>query len=289
MNPSDKVLVLGASGMLGGMVFKFLLAEGVAVYGTYRKKIAVDYFERNLNSNLYYVDASSEEELSAVIDRVRPKVVINCIGLVKQLNLETQPLAAINLNARLPHLLEKICKKYHSRLILFSTDCVFSGKKGMYNESDEVDAQDIYGVSKYLGEVKFSSSVLTLRTSIIGPEPGVGHSLLNWFLRQESHALGYRKAIFSGITTIEMARVLKELILPNDSLHGLYHLSGEPISKYNLLLLIAGVYKKEIIIVPDDHIAIDRSLDSRRFKTMTGYQSKPWSILIKEMHQETIE
>ena len=289
MNVNKKILILGASGMLGSMLFQHLSDENnLCVYGTYRNPEVKKFFKPELGEFLINVDVDSEVQLRHVIDTVSPHIIINCIGLVKKLNLNSMILEAININARLPHTLNKICKYHQSRLIQFSTDCIFSGAKGMYTENDLMDAKDIYGVTKFLGEIPNSKNTLTIRTSIIGPEFNAGHSLLNWFLRQGDSVFGYRKAIFSGLPTIEIAKILKELIIPNEELHGLYHLSGDPISKYDLLTCIAKIYNKRIIIKPDDLIVIDRSLDSGKFKSVTGYQSKSWDVLVDEMHKTTI-
>jgi dTDP-4-dehydrorhamnose reductase len=175
MNLNNKILVLGASGMLGSMVYKYLSDDSdLCVYGTYRNIEVKNYFKNDLRERLLYVDASSEIQLRLLIESVKPKVIINCIGLVKQLNLDALILEAININARLPHVLQKISNEHHCRLIQFSTDCVFSGTKGMYSESDLIDAHDIYGITKFLGEISQSRNTLTIRTSIIGPELNAG-------------------------------------------------------------------------------------------------------------------
>jgi dTDP-4-dehydrorhamnose reductase len=164
-----------------------------------------------------------------------------------------------------------------------STDCVFSGAKGMYVESDFPDADDLYGRSKYLGEVDYPHAV-TLRTSIIGHELDGARSLLCWFLAQGGSVRGFTKAVFSGLPTVELARVVRDFVLPHPELHGLYHVSAAPINKYDLLKLVAQAYGKSIEITPHDQLVIDRSLDSTRFKAATGYAPPSWPELVRTMH-----
>jgi dTDP-4-dehydrorhamnose reductase len=165
-----------------------------------------------------------------------------------------------------------------------STDCVFSGAKGMYTELDASDAKDLYGRSKYLGEVDYPNSV-TLRTSIIGHELNGARSLIGWFIAQQGSVSGFTKAVFSGLPTVELAKVIRDHVIPHPELRGLYHVSSEPINKFDLLTLVASAYGKSIDIKPDDRLVIDRSLDSSRFREATGYQPPAWSELVRRMHE----
>ena len=194
------------------------------------------------------------------------------------------PLAAIPVNAVLPHRLARLCALAGARLIHLSTDCVFAGDKGMYREDDLPDAQDVYGRTKLLGEVDYPHA-LTLRTSIIGHELASHHSLVCWFLSQHGPVRGYSQAIFSGLPTVEIARVIDKYVLDRPELHGLYHLSAEPIDKLSLLQLVAKTYGKENEITEDRSMVIDRSLDSTRFRSATGYRPEPWPDLIRRMHE----
>ncbi len=230
------------------------------------------------------LDVEDEENLFNVLSKYQPKIVINCIGVVKQLSFSKDPIKSIIINSLLPHKLSEICKSIDSRLIQISTDCVFSGKKGMYSEFDNSDAQDLYGKTKFLGEV-VSSNDITLRTSIIGHELETSHSLLEWFLSQENEVKGFRKAIFSGLPTIELARIIHKFIIPNRNLKGLYHVSSDPIDKFTLLNLISEIYRKEIKVTPDDNLIIDRSLSSKKFKQETGFVPLSWENMIHEMHK----
>jgi dTDP-4-dehydrorhamnose reductase len=221
--------------------------------------------------------------LLKVFAAVCPNIVVNCVGIVKQLTEVEHPSKVMSLNSLLPHRLAKLCAVAEARLIHFSTDCVFSGVRGMYNESDLADAADLYGRSKLKGEVNYRSAI-TLRTSIIGHELSSNRSLVGWFLAQEGSVKGFRRAVFSGLPTVEIARIIHQHLLPRPDIWGLYHLSADPISKFELLSLIAKVYSKKITIIPDDTLLVDRSLDSSCFRSATGFSPKSWIELIQTMH-----
>jgi len=230
------------------------------------------------------VEVLDQDALVAVLARVQPDVVINCIGLIKQLADAKDPLTALPINAMLPHRLARLCKLGGARLIHVSTDCVFSGRRGMYRESDLSDAEDLYGKSKYIGELHDLPHAITLRTSIIGHELGSNHALVDWFLSQQECVKGFTKAIFSGLPTVELARVMKDFVVPHRELNGLYHVAAEPIDKFSLLGLVAAQYGRQIAIYPDDALVIDRSLDGSRFGKATGYLAPAWPELIRRMH-----
>jgi dTDP-4-dehydrorhamnose reductase len=177
-----------------------------------------------------------------------------------------------------------MCALAGARLIHMSTDCVFDGQQGRYTEADVSNAQDLYGRSKFLGEVDYPHAV-TLRTSIIGHELGSHHGLVDWFLSQKQGVKGFSRAVFSGLPTVELARVMRDYVIPNPGLRGVYHVSAEPIDKYSLLKILAEVYGKNIPIEPDDKLVIDRSLDSTRFRQATGYRPPTWPELVRRMHQ----
>lgn len=280
-----KVLILGVTGMLGSTVFRQLSADQrYQAWGTLRSPGGLRYFPPETHSHLLSnVDVLDQDGLVAVLERVRPSVVINCVGLIKQLSDSKDPLSALPINAMLPHRLAKLCALAGARLIHISTDCVFSGRKGLYTEEDISDAEDLYGKSKFIGELHELPHAITLRTSIIGHEQGSSLSLIDWFLAQSGSVKGYTKAIFSGLPTVELSRVIKDYVIPAPKLHGLYHVSVEPIDKLSLLKLVADVYEKKIEIVPDEQVCIDRSLDSSRFRQKTGYVPPTWPELIRQM------
>lgn len=279
-----KLLVLGATGMLGNAALRlFAQSPGYEVVGSARSPSALRLLPDELSDHVICnVDVENVDSLISLFAKVRPDVVINCIGLVKQLAEADDPLAAIPINALLPHRLARLCGMAGARLVHMSTDCVFSGAKGMYTEADMSDAKDLYGRSKYLGEVDYPHAI-TLRTSIIGHELSGAHSLVGWFLAQQGIVKGFRRAIFSGLPTVELARVIRDHVIPHPELHGLFHVSAESINKFDLLTLIASAYRKTIHITPDDKLAIDRSLDSSRFRHATGYQPQPWPELVRRM------
>ena len=167
-------------------------------------------------------------------------------------------------------------------MVHISTDCVFCGDKGNYKESDVTDSRDYYGKSKALGEV-IDSKNITIRTSTIGHELKSSFGLLEWFLSQAGQCKGYRRAIFSGMPTVEFAQVLRDKVIPNQNLVGLYHVAAQPINKLDLLRLLAKMYGKTIEIVPDDEFAINRSLDPTRFCLATGYSAPSWCEMIEKM------
>jgi dTDP-4-dehydrorhamnose reductase len=286
MNRVPVVLVLGASGLLGNAVFRYLCSRSqYSVQGTVRSQHAADLLPQELRQRLICdVDIAEVDALARVFERVCPDAVINCVGIVKHLVDPANALPVLSINSVLPHRLALLCRLTRARLIHISTDCVFSGAKGRYTEDDPPDATDLYGRSKLLGEVD-DQCALTVRTSIVGPELGSARGLLGWFLSQHGRVKGFRRAIFSGLPTAELARVLHDFIIPDPNLHGVYHVSSEPISKYELLQLFARVYKVSIDIEPDEELVIDRSLDSQRFRRLTGYMAPSWTDLVRAMHE----
>lgn len=285
-----KILILGVTGMLGNAFFRYFCAKpGYQVVGTLRNDTGRQYFPAQYHSNLLAgINVLENDALVEIFSQVCPDVVINCIGLIKQLAISNDPVHALPINALLPHRLNRLCVLANSRLVHFSTDCVFAGDKGMYRESDTSDAMDLYGKSKYIGEIHDSSSAITLRTSIIGHELNSNHALIDWFLSQEGPVKGYRNAVFSGLPTVELARIVDEYVLPDQSLAGLYHVSAEPIDKLSLLQLVAKEYDKNIEIIPDNAVCIDRSLDSTMFRNKTGYVPPDWVSLVRYMHESRL-
>ncbi len=280
-----KILIIGATGMLGNAMIR-LLSEKVdwQVFGTVRSESAKRIFKADIGERLIFnVDVEQHDSLIKVITKIRPDVVINCVGLIKQLANAEDPLQAIPINSMLPHRLARLCELAGARLVHMSTDCVFSGERGNYSETDPSDARDLYGKSKYLGEVSYPHAI-TLRTSIIGHELQSAHGLVDWFLSQQARCSGYTKAIFSGVPSIVLAQIIRDVVVPRPDLSGVFHVAARPISKYDLLKLIAYVYEKQIEIIPDDKLVIDRSLNAECFRTATGYVAPEWQALIKTMH-----
>ena len=280
-----KILVLGASGMLGNAMLRVMSAqEAWSVFGTVRGANPALHAAAPRAVLIPGIHADQPDSLLAAFAQARPDVVINCVGLVKQLSNAEDPLVAVPINTLLPHRLARICEVAGARLVHVSTDCVFSGKQGSYTELDQADAQDVYGRSKLLGEVDYPHAV-TLRTSIIGHEMGSAHGLIDWFLSQQARVKGYTEAVFSGLPTCELARVVRDFVIPHASLRGVYHVAAEPISKHDLLQIVNREYGKNIQIEPDDQVKINRSLNASRFREATGYVAPAWPDLIAQMRE----
>jgi len=281
-----KILILGSTGLLGSALLKYFSKKNnFKCYGGIRKKSDTIKLKNIKNIKLYKINYKKKRDIIKVFNQIKPDLIINCIGVIKQLVKKKKVSEILRVNSVLPHYFAQIVNLQKKiRLIHFSTDCVFSGTKGKYRETDLPDAQDIYGRSKLLGELSCSNT-LTLRTSIIGHELQTKHSLLNWFLDQKKSVKGYKNGIFSGLTTLEIAKVLDKFIIPNKNLEGLYHLSGKTISKYDLLNLIKKVYKRNIKIYINRNLKINRSLNSNSLQQITGYKPNNWNKIIKEMFE----
>ncbi|MFL4556176.1 dTDP-4-dehydrorhamnose reductase family protein [Yersinia kristensenii] len=283
------VLILGATGMLGYSLFANLNEyKQLNVTGTARSTAGKEIYFNNFQEKLLLnVDASDIDSIDNAINLVKPDVVINCIGLIKQHEIAKQYVPAIKINSLLPHQLAALCDKYEARYIHFSTDCVFDGKTGLYNELDLPNSTDIYGKSKYLGEVNYSRH-LTLRTSIIGHELSSAVSLIDWFLKQQNEVNGFSKAIFSGLPTSYIAKLLAEKILIDNSLTGLYHLSADPIDKFSLISLVSEIYGHSVKINKSEQLVIDRSLDSTKLRNAINFNPPKWRELIEFMHNDYV-
>ena len=282
-----RILILGVTGMLGHTLFKEMYkAESFEVFGTVRSKSGLqNYFNADeLSLITEGVDADNFESILKSVADIQPEIIINCIGIIKQLPSAKDPLTAININAALPHRLALVAKTAGARFIHISTDCVFDGRKGNYTEEDNSDAEDLYGKTKYLGEVKYPHSI-TLRTSIIGHELKSNLSLVDWFMCEKGEVNGFTNAIYSGFPTIEMANIISKYIIPNKDLNGLYHVSSNPVSKYDLLNIIKDEYGKDIVVKPYDNFVLDRSMSSDRFRKLTGYIPPTWEKMIREMFE----
>lgn len=273
-----KIIIFGASGMLGHILYSEL-KKNHEVFGTVRS--------RKWHPGLLEgYDVDDLPKIEKLVGEIKPDFVINCIGIIKQLKASKDKVISLEVNSLWPHRLAEICERHNAKMIHFSTDCVFSGVKGNYLESDLADARDTYGLSKFMGEVDYPHT-LTLRTSIIGHELNSQVSLVNWFMSQKSECKGYRKAIYSGFPTIVVARFLNDVIFKK-FISGIYHFSSEPINKYDLLKLIAEVYGKRINILPSDELKIDRSLNSDRLRSELGWKPESWPSMIKTMHEHFI-
>ena len=278
-----RILILGGDGMLGHQLLRQWQGQHEVRVTLRRDLDAYARFGLFRPGNSYYgVDIVRTQELVGVLADFHPQAVVNAVGIVKQQSAAKESIPSIEINALFPHCLAVLCKAVGARLIHMSTDCVFSGRKGNYQESDLPDAEDLYGKSKYLGEV-YDTHCVTLRTSIIGTELTRKKSLVEWFLAQQGPVKGFRKAIFSGFTTIEMARIIERLLVQHPRACGLYHVSSAPISKLELLTKIMEKLELPVQIVPDESLGIDRSLDSSRFRKEFGYMPPAWDGMLDEL------
>jgi dTDP-4-dehydrorhamnose reductase len=272
--------------MLGSTLVRELArASEIELFATVRDVTSLPADMRDLLGErvveLHVLDDVSRRD---VLEKLRPDVVVNAVGVVKQAPEVADRIATVRINSLLPHQLAQECQEVGARLVHVSTDCVFSGKRGLYSEDDTPDPVDFYGRSKLLGEV--GDPHLTLRTSIIGPELTRHSSLLAWFLGQDGQVVrGFARAIYSGVTTVEFAGFLREVVLTAPELSGLYQLSSDPISKYDLLQLVADVYGWTGEIVRDEDFACDRSMTGDRLTAATGYRPPTWPEMVASLRR----
>lgn len=286
----SRVLILGGGGMLGHKAYQVLSCEH-DVRVTFRT-----FDERLQRTGLFDqrmvmtgVDATDVQSVRAAIEAFAPAVVLNCVGVIKQLAGARNPKIAIEINALFPHVLAEVCARADARLIHVSTDCVFSGRGGHYRETDESDAHDLYGRTKFLGETGYGNCV-TLRTSIIGHELFSCVSLVDWFLAQRQGTIrGFKRAIYTGFPTVVFCRELSRVITKFPDLSGLFHVAAPPISKYELLQLVGRIYGASVTILPDEEFRCDRSLDGHAYEERTGFQSVPWPDMVDDMHKDFVQ
>lgn len=279
-----RLLILGGSGMLGHQLWRSLHTPH-EVWVTLRRPVA-EFSAHQLFTpakSIQVRDITDDNTVGQALGQAKPDAVINCVGLIKQHDSASDEGLMRRVNAEFPHRLAKRCAEFGARLIHFSTDCVFAGTKGNYTENDPADATDLYGQTKHQGEVAEPHCV-TLRSSVIGPEISSNLALLNWFLSQCGETIrGFTRAIYSGFTTIEMARIVERILTDHPSLSGVWQVASEPISKHDLLKLFQTKLDWEGTIEPDDAFVCDRSLDGSRFNQLTGYQPPSWEAMITEL------
>jgi dTDP-4-dehydrorhamnose reductase len=279
-----RALILGGAGMLGHRLWLALhqrLDAFVTVRRPFADYAALGLFDEDRTIDVF--DATRDEDLERALSVARPDVVVNAVGVVKQRREAEHATTTIAINSLFPHRLADRCVATGTRLIHVSTDCVFSGTRGSYTESDIPDARDLYGRSKLLGELA-RPGCLTLRTSIVGREIASAHGLVEWFLaRRGTTAPGFRRAWFSGLTTIELSRVIAMLIESHPDLAGLWHVAGGPIAKFDLLALVNDRFRLGSVLEADDSFVCDRTLDASRFFNATGYRPPTWAEMITEM------
>jgi len=278
-----RVMVVGATGTLG---HRLCLEWGdrFECFGTVREPLAEPVGELLAATTLIAgVTADAPESLRPALEQAKPEVVVNCVGAVKQAEAGQQAIPAIRINSLFPHQLAALCREHSARMVHISTDCVFSGSRGDYSEDDVPDATDIYGRSKLLGEVA-GTGVLTLRTSLIGRELRGALGLLEWLISNRGGSVrGFSRAVFSGFTTKALAAEIAHLIEAHPELNGVWHLAAQRIDKLTLLTMLDAALQLGIEIVPDEDVAIDRSLDSGRLCSVTGRQPRGWDEMVDEL------
>lgn len=276
-----KVLILGANGLLGGACYRLMTkVSNLEVFGTVRSKL-VEPSHRLIGST----DVLDAKKLEQVFAEIKPQLVINCTSLSKSAIKNECALEFIELFSMMPHRLAQLCDRHSARLVHISSDGVFSGKKGNYSEIDTADAEDLYGRSKFLGEVS-GFKCITIRTSIIGHDDSLQNGLVSWYLANKGFCKGYTKAIFSGLPVCVLAQILIDFVISNPYLEGIYHIGSDPISKFDLLSLISNVYSSDSILVPDDSVRLDRSLNTTKFENETGYKAPSWRDLVSLMQDD---
>jgi dTDP-4-dehydrorhamnose reductase len=286
---TKRLLILGGAGMLGHKLCQRYRGEfetWCTVRSQPRGPAGFEIWDPQ--RTIAGVDAVDLDSVTRTIAEVRPEVVVNCIGIIKQLKAAKDPIVSLSINSLFPHRLAILCRAAGARMIHISTDCIFSGRKGMYTEDDPSDAEDLYGRTKFLGEVA-SPGCLTLRTSIIGRELHSTSGLIDWFLSNRSGKVrGFRKAIYTGFTTQALAKIIADVICRHPELSGVWQVSSEPINKYDLLTLVNETYRTGIEIEPDDAFSCDRSLNSARFRAATDFQPPTWPEMIAEMRSDPL-
>ena len=282
-----KILVLGGEGMLGQKMYQTLLSRYPDTSCTVARPLGEPFYQRidlfHQGRVIDKVDAMDFPFLHEILKAERPGHIVNCIGIIKQRESSKSAIPSITLNSLLPHKLAEWAGEWGGRVIHFSTDCVFSGRHGSYTETSPSDSEDLYGKSKYLGEVA-EENALTLRTSIIGRELANFRSLLEWFLSQKGKSVrGFKRVSYSGVTTNYMADLVCRIVSEHPNLFGLYQVTSPTISKYDLLCMIRDAFRLDIEIVPDENEVSDRSMVGDAFLRATGYQSPDWPGLVAQL------
>lgn len=280
-----KILILGGNGMIGHKMYQVLSKEYPDTWVLFKKKTdQVAFYEIfNKDKIIDNFDLVHFDKLNIILDKLIPDVIINAAGITIRRGINDDRYRSIMINSALPHFLDNWTKINNKRLIHFSTDCVFTGKNGFYSESSVTDAEDTYGKTKALGEV-FSTNSLTLRGSMIGRELENKTELLEWFLSQkETTVKGFTNVIYSGITTFRMAKFVKQIINDFPSMHGIYNVSSDSITKYELINLFNASFNKGNSIYPDDTYVSNKDLVSTNFYNETGFIKPNWNELVSEL------
>lgn len=284
-----KILILGANGMFASELIKALKDSPINIYGTTRALASSLSNEQKNFSLIRNVNFNNLDSVLHCIEEINPDFVLNLVGITKYKEKISSYADFIEVNSLAPHKIAQFCDLRSSKFIQLSTDCVFSGLKGNYLDMDSPDPVDLYGKTKALGEINTNDSSLTIRTSFIGHNENSKDGLLEWFLSQSNSCKGFNRAVYSGLTTIELASIFKNYIFKLDNLSGIYNISAASITKYDLLKLISKVYKKDIEIVQSDEWVIDRSLNSDSFQSISGYNPPTWEEMVTKMYNSRLK
>ena len=279
-----RILILGGTGMLGHQLYQHLSSRFPDTYATIRQSCSNYKLGKLINSGriIESVDVTEFPVLTGIMKCVRPDVILNCIGVTKRRKEANEAIHAVTLNSLLPHMLAEWGRKNSSKVINFSTDCVFDGKAGNYDDDSATNAVDLYGKTKAIGEIQ-GENALTLRSSFIGTELDGGTELLEWFIAQTGTVKGFKNAIYSGLTTLELSRVIEKILVQHPGAIGVYNVSSDPISKYELLVLIRDKMHLNIEVIPDENMRCDRSLNSSRFRQEFNYVPPSWKAMVDEL------
>ena len=286
-----KILILGGNGLVGHkllQVFKKRLPnKDYEIAATFRKD-RTTYLSLvklvDISNSFFNIDINKFSDLVEVVDKFKPNIIINCIGLTKKLSNNNNEKYSIYINAYFPHLVSFLCQKNNIKFIHLSTDCIFSGLMGNYTELDNPDALDIYGKTKFLGEVDNDNS-LTLRASILGPEITKFLGIYSWFMRSSKSVSGFNNAFFSGFSSVEFANILTRIIKHNFHITGVYHLSSYKISKFDLLTMIKDINNLKIKIIQSDREIYDRTLNCDKFHNVVSYKPPSWEQMLSELKE----
>lgn len=279
-----RIIILGGTGMLGHMLWQHFSLCMPDTYTTIRhnrnRYEKYGFFKsKNVIDSL---DVNDFKELTGVLKCVRPDIILNCIGVTKRRKEANVAIQSITINALFPHKLAAWGYENSAKVINFSTDCVFDGDQGNYDEESLPNATDLYGKTKALGEIQ-GTNALTLRSSFIGTELDAGTELLEWFLSQTGTVKGYKNAIYSGFTTLELSRIVENILINYPTAHGIYNISSDAISKYDLLMLIREKMCLNVDVVPDENFCCKRNLDSTKFRNEFDYKPPTWEAMIEEL------
>lgn len=282
-----RILILGGTGMLGHTLWQYFSSRFPDTYTTIRQSRTV-YEKHELfvgDKVIDSVDVVDFSMLTGIMKCIKPDFILNCIGVTKRRKEADMAIHALTLNAMLPHKLLEWGQNNSAKVVNFSTDCVFDGEQGNYTEESPTNATDLYGKTKALGEIR-GANALTLRSSFIGTELHDGTELLEWFLSQTGWVKGFKNAIYSGLTTVELSRVLENIMMHHPDATGVYNVSSDPISKFDLLMLIKEKMNLGVKIVPDETVKCNRSLDSTKFRNEFSYTPPAWKVMVEELSSD---